>query len=188
MRWTATTVRPSLLIVGMMLAMAGCGGSGSSGGSTITQPEPPDTLGRNPIIRACFSSDPAALVYDGRVWLHTGHDEATFDDNHFVMNDWQLYSSSDMVHWQEHGSPMSVETFAWAQGDAWASQAIERDGTFYYYAAVRAADGFGIGVGVADTPEGPFEDALGAPLIDNKMTTGPNDMDWYDAHRCGQPA
>src|SRR5688572_31370764 len=100
----------------------------------------------NPIIRDKFTADPAALVHDGRVYLYTGHDEATPRDRHFVMRDWWCYSSEDMATWQDEGSPLSVKAFEWARGDAWASQVIERDGKFYWYATVRhrTIDGFSI--------------------------------------------
>lgn len=141
---------------------------------------------QNPIIRDRFTADPAALVHNGRVYLYTGHDEATPESKFFVMNDWRVYSSDDMVNWHDHGAPMSVKTFAWARGDAWASQVIERDGKFYWYATLRHATvpGFSIGVGVADTPTGPFRDARGSALITNDMTKGAivngKEMDWDD--------
>ena len=56
----------------------------------------------NPIIRDRFTADPAALVYQGRVYLYTGHDEATPQDKRFVMRDWRVYSSTDLVHWKDH--------------------------------------------------------------------------------------
>jgi len=50
--------------------------------------------------------------------------------------------------------------------DAWASQCVARNGKFYWYFCTRlSGDNFGIGVGVSDKPEGPFIDAIGAPLI-----------------------
>ena len=51
--------------------------------------------------------------------------------------------------------------------DAWAGQAIERNGKFYWYVPVTndATGGSAIGVAVADSPTGPFRDALGHPLI-----------------------
>jgi beta-xylosidase len=130
-------------------------------------------LGENPIIRDRFTADPAALVYKNRVYLYTGHDEAPPDGKRFLMRDWRCYSSADLVHWQDHGFPMSVKTFAWAKSDAWASQVIERKGKFYWYAAVShgTIHGFSIAVGVADSPTGPFHDARGSALITNDMTT-----------------
>ena len=93
-------------------------------------------VAQNPIVRDRFTADPAALVHRGRVYLYTGHDEATPQDKRFVMRDWRVYSSNDLIHWKDHGSPMSTKTFAWARSDAWASQVIERNGKFYWYAAI----------------------------------------------------
>lgn len=68
---------------------------------------------------------------------------------------------------------MSTATFKWAyQGDkAWASQAVERNGKWYWYVA--AKDGKSgqdaIGVAVADSPEGPYIDPLGKPLIPGRF-------------------
>lgn len=147
---------------------------------------PPGGPAPNPIIRDRYTADPAALVHGGRLYLYTGHDEATLGDRHFVMRDWRLYSSDDLASWRDHGSPMSVRTFAWASADAWASHVVERDGRFYWYATLRHATvpGFAIGVGVADRPEGPFTDARGSALVTNDMTRGPivdgREMDWDD--------
>ena len=120
----------------------------------------------NPIVQHIYTADPAPLVYNGRVYLYTGHDEdgSTF----FTMRDWRVWSSSDMVNWTDHGSPMSLATFSWASADAWAGQAVYRNGKFYWYVPVRMANGSqAIGVGVSDSPTGPFRDALGRPLIQN---------------------
>ncbi|MBY8854490.1 family 43 glycosylhydrolase, partial [Saccharothrix sp. MB29] len=65
--------------------------------------------------------------------------------------------------------PMSLSTFSWAKADAWAGQAVERNGRFYWYVPVvnRATNRMAIGVGVSDSPTGPFRDALGRPLVEN---------------------
>ena len=120
----------------------------------------------NPIVQHIYTADPAPLVYNGRVYLYTGHDEdgSTF----FTMREWRVWSSADMVNWTDHGSPMSLATFSWASSDAWAGQAVYRNGKFYWYVPVRMANGSNaIGVGVSDSPTGPFRDALGRPLIQN---------------------
>jgi hypothetical protein len=120
----------------------------------------------NPIVQTIYTADPAPLVHNGRVYLYTGHDEdgSTF----FTMREWRVWSSADMVNWTDHGSPMSLATFSWASADAWAGQAIYRNGRFYWYVPVRRANGStAIGVGVSDSPTGPFRDALGRPLVEN---------------------
>ena len=118
----------------------------------------------NPIVQTIYTADPAPLVHDDTVYLYTGHDEDK--STWFTMNDWHVYSSKDMVNWTDHGSPLSLKTFAWAQDSAWAGHVIGRHGKFYWYVPVkRKGGGMVIGVAVADTPTGPFRDALGGPLV-----------------------
>ena len=121
----------------------------------------------NPIVQTIYTADPAPLVYNGRVYLYTGHDED--NSTWFTMKEWRVYSSDDMVNWTDHGSPLSLATFSWAKQDAWAGQAIYRNGKFYWYVpmVVRATGQMGIGVAVADSPTGPFRDAIGRPLVSN---------------------
>lgn len=121
----------------------------------------------NPIVQHLYTADPAPLVHDGRVYLYTGHDED--GSTYFTMRDWRVFSSTDMVNWTDHGSPMSLATFAWADADAWAGQVVARNGKFYWYVPVRqrSTGQRVIGVGVADSPTGPFRDALGRPLVGN---------------------
>ena len=136
----------------------------------------------NPIITDVYTADPAALVVGDTVFLYTGHDEALPPREGYVMHEWLCFSSPDMVHWTKHGSPLNVKDFKWAKDDAWASQVIERNGKYYYYAAVEHDSthrGKAIAVAVADSPTGPFKDARGSALITNDMTTATN-ITWDD--------
>ena len=135
----------------------------------------------NPVIKDKYTGDPAALVYKDKVYLYAGHDEAPNDFNFYKMNEWLVYSSSDMVNWQEHPVPLKVTDFTWAKSDAWAAQVIERNGKFYWYVTVEhgTIPGKSIGVAVADSPTGPFKDALGKAIITNDMTTKTN-ISWDD--------
>ncbi|MBG8553431.1 glycoside hydrolase family 43 protein [Hymenobacter sp. BT594] len=144
--------------------------------AAVAQTSPATTAsasGSNPIIKQKYTADPAALVHNGTVYLYAGHDEAPAPQQAYVMHEWLVFSSKDMVSWQEHPSPLNVKAFAWARDDAWASQVVERDGKFYWYAAVEhgSIPGKAIGVAVADNPLGPFKDARGSALITNNMTT-----------------
>ncbi|MCI4061302.1 family 43 glycosylhydrolase [Micromonospora sp. R77] len=121
----------------------------------------------NPIVQTIYTADPAPLVHNGRVYLYTGHDED--NSTWFTMKEWRVWSSDDMVNWTDHGSPLSIASFSWASKDAWAGQVIARNGRFYWYVpmTVRATGQMGIGVAVADSPTGPFRDAIGHPLVSN---------------------
>ena len=115
---------------------------------------------QNPIVQTMYTADPAPMVHDGKLFLYTSHDEDA--STWFVMNDWKLYTTTDMVNWTDHGAVLSYETFSWAKGDAWAMQCVERGGKFYAYVPVTMKSGGGaIGVAVADSPYGPFHDPLG---------------------------
>jgi arabinoxylan arabinofuranohydrolase len=130
-------------------------------------------FGQNPIIQTCYTADPAPMVYKDTVYLYTGHDEDK--STWFTMKDWKCYSTTDMVNWTDHGSPLSLKTFAWAKKDAWAGQCIFRNGKFYWYVPMNRADGKGMAIGVAigNRPTGPFVDAIGHPLT----YTGTGDID-----------
>ena len=121
----------------------------------------------NPIVQTIYTADPAPLVHNGRVYLYTGHDED--NSTYFTMKEWRVWSSDDMVNWTDHGSPLNVASFSWASADAWAGQAVYRNGKFYWYvpAKVRSTGAMGIGVAVSDSPTGPFKDAIGRPLVSN---------------------
>jgi hypothetical protein len=132
----------------------------------------PAAVADNPIIQTRYTADPAPVVIDGKVYLYTDHDEdnATW----FVMNEWRLYTSSDMVNWTDEGSPLSLKDFSWAEKDAWAPQVVARNGKYYCYAPMtERGRGMSVGVAVSDRPAGPFHDALGRPLVH----TGVGDID-----------
>ncbi len=132
----------------------------------------------NPIITERFSADPAALVHDGKVYLYVGHDEAKEDGDFFVLREWNIYSSADLENWELEGAvPRTI--FEWADADsAWASQAIEHDGKFYWYTTVRMPvpeegewqGGYTLGVAVSDDPVTGWKDALGKPMLDPNDT------------------
>jgi beta-xylosidase len=122
---------------------------------------------QNPFVQTWCTSDPAPMVHNGTMYVYTGHDEDGAD--FFWMQEWRVYSTQDMVNWQDHGSPLALESFSWADDRAWASQCIERDGKFFWYicAHSRLSNGMAIGVAVSDSPTGPFRDAIGKPLFEN---------------------
>ena len=127
----------------------------------------------NPIITDVFTADPAPLVVGDTVYLYAGQDEAANERAGYVMNRWLCFSSKDLVEWTPHGSPLKPTDFSWSAGEAWASQVVERDGKFYFYASLQhaALRSKAIGVAVSDSPTGPFVDARGTALVTNDMTT-----------------
>ena len=121
---------------------------------------------QNPVVQTCYTTDPAPMVHDGTLYLYTGRDEEKAD--FFWMQEWRLYSTTDMVNWTDHGSPLAIESFEWGDDRAWAAQCIERNGKFYWYVCLHSklSGAMAIGVAVGDSPTGPFKDAIGKPLYD----------------------
>ena len=119
---------------------------------------------QEPIIQTKYTADPAPMVYNDTVFLYTSHDEDDAQGYGFKMLDWQLYTSTDMVNWTDHGPIASLKDFTWRKRDngAWALQVVERNGKFYMYCPLH---GNGIGVLVSDSPYGPFKDPIGKPLV-----------------------
>ncbi len=115
-----------------------------------------------PIVQTKYTADPAPYVHGDTVYLYTTHDED--DAEGFMMRDWLLYTSTDMVNWQDRGIVASLKDFKWYKGNngAWAECVVERNGKWYMYCPIH---GNGIGVLVSDSPFGPFKDPLGKPLV-----------------------
>jgi len=134
-------------------------------------------LAQNPIITTIFTADPAPIVYNDTLFLYTGHDTASVSATNYKMPDWYVFSTTDMINWENHGSCLSPNTFEWATGDAYAAQCIYQNNKFYWFVSTfhksdeNSKGGAAIGVAVSDRPTGPFKDAIGKALVINEMTT-----------------
>lgn len=118
----------------------------------------------NPIITHKYTADPAALVVGDTLWLFTGHDFAGGQKG-YKLKDWCVFSTTDLKHFTEYPTPLKISDFKWDKtGAAYAAHTVERNGKFYWYIST---NGSGIGVAVADKPEGPYTDALGKQLLTN---------------------
>ncbi|RKF18917.1 glycosyl hydrolase family 43 [Altericroceibacterium spongiae] len=161
----------------LMLSAAtiACAGQSDDGGRKVHAPG-------NPILAdgEYYSTDPAPFVFDGKLWILAGRDEAPEGVNDFIMPEWQLLETSDpasgeWVHYPAIARPHDV--FDWAEkGRAYAGQIVKGlDGRLYFYAPVMekdsdAKDRFAIGVAVADSPTGPWHDAHpSGPIISQRV-------------------
>ena len=128
---------------------------------------------QNPIIQTHYTTDPAPMVYGDTLYLYVGCDEKDAPKDSYLMREYRLYTTTDMVNWTDCGAPLKTSAFAWSAGDASAAQCIPRNGKFYWYISSqnRKNPGSSIGVAVGNTPYGPFQDALGHGLVTNDMTT-----------------
>src|SRR6478736_434225 len=137
--------------------------AGSAGQATCTPPVA-GSQGKNPLFSDQYTADPAPFVDNCTFYINCGHDEGSTG---FVMKEWFLLSSTDMVTWTKKVA-LSLKDFKWADANAWAGQMVKKGSKYYWYVPVNeAGSGMAIGVAVADSPSGPFKDALGKALIDD---------------------
>jgi len=137
--------------------------AGSAGQGVCTLPVV-GSKGKNPLFSDQYSADPAPFVDGCTFYINCGHDEGSTG---FVMKEWFLLSSSDMVTWTKKVA-LTLKDFKWADANAWAGQMVKKGSKYYWYVPVNeAGSGMAIGVAVADSPSGPFKDALGKALVDD---------------------
>lgn len=129
----------------------------------------------NPLFPGWYA-DPEVAFFDGQYWIFPTsslpYDEQTYFD---------CFSSPDLVNWTKHERVLTNEDVKWARRAMWAPAVVEKDGKYYFFFAandVHEGEVGGIGVAVADKPEGPYRDLLGKPLI-NKIVNGAQPIDQY---------
>lgn len=130
---------------------------------------------QNPLIRDQFTADPSARVFNNRVYVYPSHDVLANENRGrtgwFCMEDYHVFSSADLADWTDHGTIVKQGEVPWVKPNSysmWAPDCIYRNGKYYFYFPSTPADstianGFTIGVAVADKPEGPFT-PLPAPI------------------------
>ncbi|MFF5845681.1 family 43 glycosylhydrolase [Streptomyces massasporeus] len=112
---------------------------------------------RSPILPG-LNADPDVHYLNGRYWIYP----TTDGFQGWSGTRFKAYSSKDLVNWKDHGVILDLgPDVSWADKNAWAPAIAERDGTYYFYFCAEQQ----IGVAVADSPAGPFKDALGKPLV-----------------------
>jgi beta-xylosidase len=132
----------------------------------------------NPIIKGWYA-DPEAIVYGDTYWVFP-----TYSDAYAKQTFFDAFSSKDLVHWQKHHDVLDTAAVKWAKRAMWAPSVTEKGGKYYFFFGandVHPGQVGGIGVAVADRPEGPYRDLLGKPLI-NEIVNGAQPIDQYVFH------
>lgn len=119
----------------------------------------------NPFVDGWYA-DPDTEIYDGLYWVYPtssyNYEEQTYLD---------AFSSPDLINWTKHPNVLTTSNVSWATKAVWAPAPISRNGKYYIYFGandIQEDDTTtigGIGVAVSDSPDGPYVDAIGSPLI-----------------------
>ena len=132
--------------------------------STAALAAPPPGHAGNPVFPGWYA-DPEAAIFNDTYWIYP-----TSSLKYAQQRSFDAFSSPDLVHWTKHANVLDIKDIPWAKKALWAPALVEKGGKYYFFFAANDIQSDkeigGIGVAVADKPEGPFRDLLGKPLID----------------------
>jgi beta-xylosidase len=130
----------------------------------------------NPVFEGWYA-DPEAVIFGKKYWIYP-----TFSARYEKQVFFDAFSSSDLVNWTKHEHILDTASIKWAKRAVWAPAVVEKDGKYYIFFGANDIQNDqeygGIGVAVADRPEGPFKDLLARPLID-KFHNGAQPIDQF---------
>lgn len=132
----------------------------------------------NPVFPGWYA-DPEGVVFEDTYWIYP-----TWSDLYEKQTFMDCFSSKDLVNWTRHPSIIDTSRVAWAEKCMWAPAIVEKEGKYYLFFSandVHEGEVGGIGVAVADRPEGPFDDLLGRPLV-NEIVNGAQPIDQFVFH------
>lgn len=129
----------------------------------------------NPVIKGWYA-DPEGIIYDDTYWIYP-----TWSDLYENQTFFDCFSSKDLVNWECHKNILDTTEVKWAKRAMWAPSVIRNNGKYYFFFGandVHEGEIGGIGVAVADKPEGPYKDLIGKPLI-NDIVNGAQPIDQF---------
>lgn len=148
-----------LLILGVCVWMGGMHPAGAA-----DAPAGKKTTAGNPVFPGWYA-DPEGVIFGKTFWIYPTT-SAPYDEQ--IAFD--AFSSPDLVTWTRHPRILDNKAVKWARRAMWAPAIVEKDGKYYFFFSANdihddKKEVGGIGVAVAERPEGPFKDYLGKPLI-----------------------
>lgn len=133
----------------------------------------------NPIFPGWYA-DPEGAVFGKTFWVYPTY-SARYEEQTFL----DAFSSPDLVNWTKHSRILDTNAVTWARRAMWAPAIVKNDGKYFLFFAANDIQNNeqvgGIGIAVADQPEGPFKDYLGKPLID-RFHNGAQPIDQFVFH------
>ena len=144
-------------------------------------------------------ADPEGIIYGDTFWIFPtlsllhGEDRFIYKDDlsrktdainqeYNLQTHFDAFSSKDLVNWKKHSKILSIENVKWVKYALWAPSVINANNKYYLFFGGNDIQNNGqvggIGVAIADAPEGPYKDALGKPLI-NKIVNGAQPIDQF---------
>lgn len=124
----------------------------------------PGKTSGNPLFPGWYA-DPEGAIFNNKFWIYPTY-SAPYNQQVFM----DAFSSADLINWQKHDKIIDTVAVKWAHRAMWAPAIVKKEGKYYLFFSANDIQNQqqtgGIGVGVAEKPEGPFKDYLGKPLLD----------------------
>ena len=118
----------------------------------------------NPFVWWDGNADPSIRVFNGTAYLYPSHDSSEYVTT-WLENDFKCYSSTDLVHWTDHGVILSENNATWDINNhtCWAPDMHYYNGYYYFYFCMNSR----VGVARSTSPTSGFTDYLGNYLVTN---------------------
>lgn len=130
----------------------------------------------NPVFEGWYA-DPEGIIFDNEYWIYPTY-SAPYEKQVFM----DAFSSKDLITWEKHESIIDTADIKWAWRAIWAPAIVKKDNKYFLFFAANDIQSDneegGIGIGVSDSPSGPFKDYLGKPLLD-KFHNGAQPIDQF---------
>ncbi|MEL7160818.1 MAG: family 43 glycosylhydrolase, partial [Bacteroidota bacterium] len=122
---------------------------------------------QNPIVPNRGLNDPHIHIFNDTAYVYATHDKSAANTQ-FVMEDWWIWSSPDLVNWTHRSTLDPADTYIGGDfGGCWATDVGHHNGKYYWYFSEKNQQ---TGVAVGPSPVGPWRDALGKPLLTEDLT------------------
>jgi beta-xylosidase len=145
-------------------------------GSLLSYSQASKQAAGNPVFKGWYA-DPEGAIFEKKYWIYPTY-SAPYNKQVFL----DAFSSPDLVTWTKHNKILDTASVKWAKRAMWAPSIIEKNKKYFLFFGANDIQSDheygGIGVAVADKPEGPFKDLLGRPLID-KFHNGAQPIDQF---------
>lgn len=124
------------------------------------------TYSQNPLVTHLYTADPTARVFDGKLYVYPSGDTVPPKDvevPRFCMPGYNVFTLENGATWKDHGRILDQNEVPWGKKNSysmWAPDCIEKGGKYYYYYPAAPLDESSfrrIGVGISDSPTGPFK-------------------------------
>jgi beta-xylosidase len=131
----------------------------------------------NPLFPGWYA-DPEAVIFNNQYWIFPTY-SAKYEDQVFL----DAFSSADLIRWKKYHAVLDTSVIRWAKKAIWAPCIVKKEGKYFLFFSandIQSAERKGldpkthtqkeiggIGIAVADHPQGPYKDYLGRPLIND---------------------